>query len=65
MCEFQFIFPLLGIKIAQDKPKEPKEKESKIVSYCLNRLDEPILIAEPKPLLTEFNIQHRLDSCGG
>ena len=48
MCEFQFIFPLLGIKIAQDKPKEPKEKESNIVSYCLNRLDEPILIAEPK-----------------
>ena len=29
----------------------------------MNRLDEPILIAVLKPLLTEFGIYHRLESC--
>ena len=28
------------------------------------RLDEPVLIAGSKPLLTEFGIHHRLESCG-
>ena len=29
----------------------------------LNRLDEPVFIAVPKPMLTEFGIQQRLKSC--
>ena len=32
--------------------------------YHLNRLDEPIFIAVSKPLLTEFGIHLRLESCG-
>ena len=35
------------------------------MGYCLNRLDESVLIAVSKPLLTEFGIHHRLESCGG
>ena len=35
------------------------------MGYCLNRLDEAVFIAVPKPLLTEFGIHHRLESCGG
>ena len=31
----------------------------------LNRLDEPVGMAVSKPLLTEFGIHHRLESCGG
>ena len=34
------------------------------MGYCLNRLDEPVFIAVSKPLLTEFCIHHRLESCG-
>ena len=34
------------------------------MGYQLNRLDEPILIAVSKPLLAEFGIHHRLESCG-
>ena len=34
------------------------------MGYCLNRLDEPVLIAVSKPLLTEFGIHHILESCG-
>ena len=30
----------------------------------MNRLDEPVFIAASKPLLTEFGIRHRLESCG-
>ena len=30
----------------------------------LNRLDEPVFIAVSKPLLTEFGIHHKLESCG-
>ena len=33
------------------------------MGYCLNRLDEPVFIAVSKPLLTEFGIHHRLESC--
>ena len=32
--------------------------------WCrLNRLDEPVFTAVSKPLLTEFGIHHRLESC--
>ena len=34
------------------------------MGYRLNRLDEPIFMAVSKPLLTEFGIHHRLESCG-
>ena len=33
------------------------------MGYCLNRLDEPILMAVSKPMQTEFGIHHRLESC--
>ena len=33
------------------------------MGYRLNCLDEPVLIAVSKPLLTEFGINHRLESC--
>ena len=33
------------------------------MGYHLNRLDEPIFIAVSKPLLTEFEIHHILESC--
>ena len=34
------------------------------MGYHLNRLDEPVFMAGPKPMLTEFGIHHRLESCG-
>ena len=33
------------------------------MGHRLNRLDELVLIAVSKPLLTEFGIHHRLESC--
>ena len=33
------------------------------MGYRLNCLDEPVFIAVSKPLLTEFGIQYRLESC--
>ena len=33
------------------------------MGYDLNCLDEPVFIAESKPLLTEFGINLRLESC--
>ena len=33
------------------------------MGHCLNRLDEPVFMAVSKPLLTEFGIHHRLESC--
>ena len=33
------------------------------MGYRLNRLDEPVFIEVSKPLLTEFGIHHRLESC--
>ena len=33
------------------------------MGYRLNCLDEPVFIAVSKPLLTEFGIHHRLESC--
>ena len=33
------------------------------MGYCLNCLDEPIFMAVPKPMLTEFGIHYRLESC--
>ena len=32
--------------------------------YRLNRLDEPVFMAVLKPMLTEFGIHYRLESCG-
>ena len=34
-----------------------------VVGYRLNGLDEPVFMAVSKPLLTEFGIHHRLESC--
>ena len=34
------------------------------MGHCLNRLDEPVFMAGPKSMLTEFGIHHRLESCG-
>ena len=31
--------------------------------YRLNHLDEPVFIAGPKPLRSEFDIHQRLESC--
>ena len=33
------------------------------MGYRLNRLDEPVFMVVPKPMLTEFGIHHRLESC--
>ena len=33
------------------------------MGYRLNHLDEPVSMAVSKPLLTEFRIHHRLESC--
>ena len=32
------------------------------MGYRLNRLDEPVFMAGPKPMLTEFGIYQRLES---
>ena len=34
------------------------------MGYRLNCLDEPVFVAVSKPLLTEFGIHYRLESCG-
>ena len=34
------------------------------MGYRLNRLDEPIFMAVPKTILTEFGIYYRLENCG-
>ena len=33
------------------------------MGYGLNRLDEPVFMAGPKPMQTEFGIHQRLESC--
>ena len=33
------------------------------MGYRLNRLDEPIFMAGPKPMRTEFGIHQGLESC--
>ena len=33
------------------------------MGYNLNCFDEPVFMAGPKPMLTEFDIDHRLESC--
>ena len=40
-----------------------KLRTLQVVGNRLNRLDEPVFIAVSKPLLTEFGIHHRLESC--
>ena len=34
----------------------------KVVEYRLNRLEQPVFMAVPKPMLTEFGIHHRLQT---
>ena len=34
------------------------------MGYRFNRLDNPVLMAVSKPLLTEFGIHLRMESCG-
>ena len=34
------------------------------MGYHLNYLDAPVFMAVPKPMLTEFGIDYRLESCG-
>ena len=34
-----------------------------VVEYRWNRLDEPVFMAVPKPMRTEFGIHQRLESC--
>ena len=33
------------------------------MGYRLNRLDKSVFMAVPKPMLTEFSIHYRLESC--
>ena len=33
------------------------------MGYHLNHLDEPVVMAVQKPMLTEFGIHHRMESC--
>ena len=33
------------------------------MGYRLKSLDEPVFVAVPKPMLTEFGILYRLESC--
>ena len=35
------------------------------MGYRLNRLDEPVFMAEPKPMRSKFGIHQRLESCAG
>ena len=35
------------------------------MGYRLNRLDEPVFMAGPQPMQTEFGIHLRSESCGG
>ena len=34
------------------------------MGYCLNRIDEPVFMVVSKPLLPEFDIHHKVESCG-
>ena len=34
-----------------------------VVGYHWNLLDEPVIVAGSKPMLTEFGIHHTLESC--
>ena len=43
--------------------REANLKHIYVVGYRLNCLDEPVFMAVSKPLLTEFGIHHRLESC--
>ena len=39
------------------------EAHLQVVEYGFNRLDEPVFMAGPQPMLIEFGIHHRLESC--
>ena len=65
ICECQVDFPLQWIK---EYPGLSREADLKLTyrlwgTYPLNHLDEPVFIAVSKPLLTEFGIHHRFESC--
>ena len=49
ICEFQASFPLLRIRINQDKPWSTV-KGSQLVGYRLNHPDEPVFMTVSKPL---------------
>ena len=52
------------IRINQDKPGSLLETHIwVVVGYNSNRLDEPVFLAGPKIMQTEFDIHHRLMSC--
>ena len=61
-------FPLLWIRINQDKPLSTVKGSEldthiQVVGYHFKRLDEPVFMAVSKPIQTEFGIHHRLESC--
>ena len=35
------------------------------MGYCLNRLNEPVFMAGPKPMLTEFGIHQKIGELWG
>ena len=39
------------------------ETHKYVVGYRLNRLDEPVVVAVPKPMQTEFGIHYRFELC--
>ena len=52
---------------SQDKPGvkgSQLETHIYVVGYHLKRLHEPVFMAGPKPLRTDFGIHQRLESCG-
>ena len=66
--DFQVDFTLMWIRIYRDKPCATKKgswlgTNIWVVRYGWTRLVEPILIAWPKPLLTEFGIHEIIESC--
>ena len=50
---------------ARTCPKKGSQLGARIwvVGHRLNCLDEPVLMAVPKPMLTEVGIHYRLESC--
>ena len=57
MCECQVSLPLLWIKAY------PGLSWSSVKGSWLDTHQEPVFMAVPKPILTEFGIHYRLESC--
>ena len=53
----------LALAPGRASAREALVRSTLVVGYRLNRLDEPVFMAVSKPLLTEFGIHHRLESC--